>query len=124
MDENIRLHDAEYRFASLVWESEPIPSGELAKKAEEVLGWKRTTSYTVLKKLCDKGVLQNDKAQVTALIKQEQVLHSEGQALLDKGYGGSLPLFVAAYLKQSPLSKKEYKQLKRLIEQAQEDGKR
>lgn len=122
MEDRLRLHEAEYRFACLVWESEPIGSGRLAQRAQEALGWKRSTSYTVLKKLCQRGVLVNEDAQVRALVSREAVLQAEALALLDKGFEGSLAQLVALCLGARPLSKKECKQLKRLLDQAQEQA--
>lgn len=119
MENRLRLHEAEYRFACLVWESEPIGSGRLAQRAQEALGWKRSTSYTVLKKLCQRGVLVNEDAQVRALVRREAVLQAEAMALLDKGFEGSLAQLVALCLGARPLTKKECKQLKRLLDQAQ-----
>ena len=96
--EPLRLADGEYRFACLVWDNEPLPSGQLVALAAEGLGWKKSTTYTVLKKLCERGVLQNADGRVTSLIKKEDVQQAESAAVVDKTFDGSLPRFVAAFL--------------------------
>ena len=95
--EPLRLADGEYRFACLVWDNEPLPSGQLVALAAEGLGWKKSTTYTVLKKLCERGVLQNADGRVTSLIKKEDVQQAESAAVVDKTFDGSLPRFVAAH---------------------------
>lgn len=116
--ERQKLADGEYRFAELVWEQEPINSTALAKLSLERLGWKKATTYTVLRKLCEKGILQNENATVTALIKKEEVLKQESEALLEKSFGNSLPAFVAAFLKDKKLTVQEAEELKQMIEKA------
>lgn len=91
--EPLRLADGEYRFACLVWDNEPLPSGQLVALAAEGLGWKKSTTYTVLKKLCERGVLQNADGRVTSLIKKEDVQQAESAAVVDKTFDGSLPRF-------------------------------
>ncbi len=120
MGQDLKLFDAEFRFACIVWEHEPIQSGELAKQCEQELGWKRTTTYTVLKKLCTRGILQNEGSVVTALVKREQVQQYESRAVLDKSFGGSLPKFIAAFLDGGKLSQKEADEIKQLIDRFQE----
>lgn len=120
---DLKLYDAEYRFACIVWEKEPIPSGELAKLCAQRLGWKRTTAYTVLKKLCNRGILQNQNSLVTALVKKEQVQRFESRRLLERSFGGSLPQFIAAFLGEERLSSQEAEELKALIDRhRQEEG--
>lgn len=119
MPQKQKLFDSEYRLASIVWETEPIQSGELCKICEQRLGWKRTTTYTVLKKLCNKGILQNETAIVTSLAKKEQVQKQEGQAVLDKAFGGSLPKFIAAFLGEQGLSDAEAQEIRELIDNYQ-----
>ena len=102
--EPLRLAEGEYRFACLVWDHEPLPSGQLVTLAADALGWKKSTTYTVLKKLCERGVLQNADGQVTSLIKKEDVQQAESAAVVDKTFGGSLPRFVAAFLNTQPIS--------------------
>lgn len=114
----LKLADGEYRFADLVWENEPINSTKLVKISEEKLGWKKATTYTVLRKLCERGILQNENATVTAIVKKEQVQKYESETLLEKSFDNSLPLFLAAFLKDRKLTTKEAEEIKRMIEEA------
>lgn len=116
----LKLHDAEYRFVNIVWEEEPIPSGQLAKVCLEQLGWKRTTTYTVLKKLCDRGILQNLDTIVTSLVNREQVQRYESQSVLDRSFNGSLPRFIAAYMGDRKISEQERKEILELLAQHEE----
>ena len=115
---DLKLFDAEYRLCDIVWENEPLRSPELVELCGQRLGWKKSTTYTVLKKLCGRGVLQNRNALVTALVKREQVQKYESEALLQKAFDGSLPAFVAAFLRDKRLSEKEAEELRRMIEEA------
>ena len=114
--QDLKLYDAEYRFALVVWEHEPVRSGELARLCAEDLGWKRTTTDTVLKKLCAKGIFRNENSIVTALVKKEQVQRYESQSLLEKSFGGSLPRFITAFLGDRQLSQEEADELQALID--------
>ena len=117
MNENkYKLAEGEYRFAEVVWKHEPVNSTQLVKLCENALGWKKATTYTVLRKLCERGILQNDAAIVTALVKQEQVLRYETEALLERSFDNSLPMFVAAFLQDRRLSAREAEELKRMID--------
>lgn len=113
-----KLAYGEYRFADLVWKHEPINSTKLVKLSEERLGWKKATTYTVLRKLCERGILKNEEATVTSLVKKEQIQKYESEALLEKSFDNSLPLFLASFLKDKKLSGKEAEQIKKLIEEA------
>jgi len=116
MDKDLKLYDAELRFACIVWENEPVQSGELTRICEHELGWKRTTTYTVLKRLCTRGILQNEGSIVTALIKREQVQQYESHTVMEKSFGGSLPKFVAAFLAGEKLTDKEAEEIKSMID--------
>ena len=116
--EPMRLAEGEYRFATLVWDHEPLPSGQLATLADGTLGWKKSTAYTVLKKLCERGVLQNADGCVTSLIKKEDVQQAESAAVVDKTFGGSLPQFVAAFLNAKPISDAEASEIRALLDAA------
>ena len=111
----LRSGTAEARFAELIWASEPIASGELAKKCETVFGWKKTTTYTVLKRLCDRGLFQNAGGTVTSLVSREEYAARQGQQVVEEQFGGSLPAFVAAFSSRKRLSKKELDELEALI---------
>ena len=115
-----KIADGEYRFAQIVWEQEPINSTALVKLSQERLGWKKATTYTVLRKLCEKGILQNENATVTSLAKKEEVQRRESEALLEKSFGNALPAFLAAFLKDRKLTEAEAEELKRMIEAASE----
>lgn len=116
--EPYKLFDAEYKFAALIWENEPINSTELVKLCLEKLGWKKSTTYTVLRKLCERGILQNQNAIVTALIKREEAQKYESKALIEKAFDGSLPQFLTAFLGEKKITEKEAEELKRIIEEA------
>ena len=113
-----KLFDAEYKFVSIIWEIEPVNSTELVKICHERLGWKKSTTYTVLKKLCERGILQNKSTVVKALVKREQVQKYESEALLERAFDGSLPAFLAAFLRDRKLSDNEAAELRRMIEEA------
>ncbi|MEF2968596.1 BlaI/MecI/CopY family transcriptional regulator [Paenibacillus sp. M1] len=113
-----RLFDAEYKFACLVWDHEPINSTELVRLSRTELGWKKSTTYTVLRKLCERGILKNEEATVTAVVKKEEVQKYESQKVVEKAFSGSLPQFLTAFLGEKKLSEEEAEELKRIIEEA------
>ena len=117
-----RIPDGEYWFAQIVWDTEPVNSTTLIKLAGERLGWKKATSYTVLRKLCEKGILRNENATVTALVKKEAVCRQESEQLLHRSFGNSLPAFVASFLQDKKLTQQEAEELKRLIDAASLGG--
>jgi predicted transcriptional regulator len=117
MAEGLKLFDAEYRFACIVWENEPVPSGRLAELAAQALGWKRTTAYTVLRKLIERGILQNANTMVTSLVKRDEVQRYESAAVVERAFGGSLPSFVNAFLKTKKLTREEAAEIQRMIDQ-------
>lgn len=119
--ENLKLGESEYRFATIVWENEPLSSGELVALCEKELGWKKSTTYTVLKRLCQRGFLKNENATVTSLVKQEDVLKYESEQVINRTFGGSLPRFIAAFMDNKKLSKKEADYLKKLIDSFKEE---
>lgn len=116
--EKYKLFDGEYKFVSLVWESEPVNSTELVKLCLDRLGWKKSTTYTVLRKLCDRGILKNEEALVSAIVKKEDVQKYESKAVVEKNFGGSLPQFLTAFLDERKITGKEAAELKRIIEEA------
>lgn len=116
--EKYKLYDAEYKFVSLIWEKEPINSTDLVKLCFKKLGWKKSTTYTVLRKLCERGILQNENAVVISLVKREEVQKYESEALIEKTFDGSLPKFLTAFLDNKKISQKEAVELKRIIEEA------
>ena len=111
-----QVFDSEYRLAKIIWEHAPMTTRELVAQAETRLNWKRTTAYTVLKKLCERGIFRMENKTVTVLIPQEQVQVSQGEALLNRAFGGSLPGFIAAFAKEKRLSEKDIDEIRRLID--------
>ncbi len=118
--EEYKLFDAEYRLMDLVWSLEPVNSTALARRCEEAFGWKKSTAFNLIRKLAERGFLRNDRATVTALVKREQVRQYESAAVVERGFGGSLPAFVAAFLKGNRLSQEEAEELRKLIAESEE----
>ncbi len=116
--EELKLFDAEYKFMDIIWELEPINSTELTRVCMQRLGWKKSTTYTMIRKLSERGIVQNRNATVTAPVKREQVQKYESEALLEKAFDGSLPAFLAAFLQDKKLSKQEAREIERMIEEA------
>ena len=115
MMEYARLCDSDYRFMCIVWENAPVNSGELVRLCQENLGWKKSTTYTVIKKLCEKGYIQNDDATVRVLIPKEQAQTNESTYFVERTFDGSLPSFVAAFLGGRTITEEEAKQLRKMI---------
>lgn len=118
--EHYHLCDSEYKFLQVVWASEPVGSGQLVALCREKLGWKKSTTYTVLKKLCDKGVLQNEEHTVSARVPREAVDNQAAEDFVDRAFGGSLPGFLTAFMGGRKLTDREAEDLKRLIDQYKE----
>ena len=110
-----KIFESEYRFCLILWENEPITSRELSRLCSEKLGWSKTTTYTVIKRLSDRGVLKNENTVVTSLISKEEAQISEIEELLEKKFEGSVPAFVAAFSKTKKLSDKEITEILRII---------
>ena len=106
----------EARFADIIWKSEPITTADLIKKCQKELDWKRTTTYTVLKRLCERGIFRNDSGTVTAIISKEDFYSIQSQKFVDETFCGSLPAFVAAFASRKKLSDEEINQLQDIIE--------
>lgn len=113
---DIRMGPAETQFAEIIWSNEPITSGALSKKAEEALNWKKTTSFTVLKRLCERGIFQNQNGTVTSLISKEEFFARHSEQYVRETFGGSLPAFLAAFGTGKKLSDREIDEMKALIE--------
>lgn len=114
----LKLFDAEYKLMDIIWEHEPINSTELTKICRQKLGWKKSTTYTMIRKLAERDILRNENATVTAMVKREDVQKYESEALLEDKFNGSLPAFLAAFLQDKKLSKKEAKEIQKMIEEA------
>ena len=111
-----KIFESEYRFCCILWEQEPIKSSELVKLCQEKLGWKPTTTYTVIKRLSERGVLKNENTVVTALVSKDQVQASEIDEMVERTFEGSLPAFVAAFTKHRKLSEKEIDAIQQMID--------
>ncbi len=118
MEKTIDLSESEFRLMDIIWEKEPVNSTELTKLCLEKLGWKKSTSYTMLKKLIDKQAAINENAIVKACVKKEQVIRYESEALLNKSFGGSLPDFFAAFLQDRKLTVDEADRIANMIKEA------
>ena len=114
--ETPKIFESEYRFCLILWEHEPIKSSELVNLCKEQLGWKPTTTYTVIKRLSERGVLKNENTVVTSLISKDEVQASEIDELLEKKFDGSLPAFVAAFTRHKKLSDKEIDEVQKMID--------
>lgn len=114
--EEMKLGVVESRFADIIWQNEPISSGELVKLCESELSWKKPTTYTVLRKLCERGIFKNEKGRVTSLISKQDFYALQSERFVKEAYGGSLPAFVAAFTKRKRLSKEDIAELRRLID--------
>ena len=116
-----KLCDSDYRFMCVVWDNAPVNSGELVKLCQEQLGWKKSTTYTVIRKMCEKGYIANEDATVSVLISKEQVQADESAYFVERTFNGSLPGFVAAFLGGKKISKEEAKMLKKMIDEHREE---
>ena len=114
--EYAKLCDSEYRFMCVIWEAEPISSGQLVSLCQEKLGWKKSTSYTVLRKLCEKGYLENKDTIVSSRVSKEQIQAKESEEFVERTFDGSLPGFIAAFLGGRKISGEEAEALKQMIE--------
>lgn len=116
--QEMRLGAVESRFADLIWNSEPVSSGELVKLCEKELQWKKSTTYTVLRKLCDRGIFQNTEGIVTSKISREEFGALQSRQFVEETFGGSLPAFLAAFTRREKLSEGEIAQLQKLIDES------
>lgn len=115
----IRIGEVEMKFAQLIWDNEPLSSGELVKLSESELSWKKSTTYTVLKRLCEKGIFQNENGIVTSKVSYEDFQSRQSEQFVEEAFKGSLPKFVAAFCSKNKLSAKEVEELQRIIKESQ-----
>lgn len=115
-----KLGVIETRFAELIWSRAPISSGELVKLCLQELEWKKSTTYTVLKKLCEQGLFQNEGGVVTALVSREEFYALQSEKFVEEAFDGSLPAFIAAFTKRKALSEAEIAQIRRMIDEKRE----
>ena len=114
----LRMGAIESRFADMIWENEPVPSPELVKLAEQELSWKKSTTYTVLKRLCERGIFQNRGGVVTSLISRQDFYAVQSEKFVEETFSGSLPAFLAAFTTRKKLSEEEIAELQTLIDQS------
>lgn len=117
-----KLGTVEYRFAQIIWQHEPLTSSELVKYAQAELGWKKSTTYTVLKKLCDKGIMKNEQTIVTSIMKQDEMEYRESKAFVERTFDGSLPRFLAAFMQKEKLDDQQAQELKELIDRYRKEN--
>lgn len=115
-----KLAESEEKFAELIWRNEPIGSGDLVKLCEKEMNWKKSTTYTVLKKVCEKGIFKNENAVVTSLITKDEYHAKQSIRFVEDTFGGSLPKFLTAFINGRKLSKHQAEELKRLIDEHKE----
>ena len=111
-----RLGMIESKFADIIWNNEPLGSGELVKLALHELGWKKSTTYTVLRKLCDRGIFKNENGTVSSCISKKEFFTKQSNQYIDEEFGGSLPAFIAAFTNGKKLSKEEAEEIRRMID--------
>lgn len=119
--EQFKLGEMEQRFADMIWAEAPIASGRLAERCAEEFGWKRTTAYTMLKRLCDRGIFANENGTVTAVMSREEFRAAQCQQFVDEYFHGSLPMFLTAFSRRRRLSSREVEQLRQMIEDYDSD---
>lgn len=115
-----KLGTVESQFADIVWSNAPMTTGKLVELCQQALSWKRTTTYTVLKKFTERGLFQLEKGMVTALISREEYYASQSQRFVEESFDGSLPAFIAAFTRRKSLSQEEIDQIRSMIESARE----
>ena len=120
--ETPKIFESEYRFCLIMWEHEPVTTSELVKLCQEQLGWKRTTTYTVIKRLGERGILKNEDGLVTALVSKEAAQAREINELVEEKFQGSLPAFIAAFTKRQDISQAELDEVQRMIDRIRNGG--
>lgn len=118
-----KLAEAESKFADMIWDNEPMTSRELVEMAAEILGWKSTTSYTVLRRLCDRGIFCNEKSVVTSCISREDFYGGRSCQFVEETFEGSLPKFLAAFMGRKKLSSREIEEIQNMIDSYGNEGK-
>lgn len=116
--EEYRLFDAEFKFMTILWDNEPINSTELSKICGEILGWKKSTTFNMIKKLIQKQIIKNQDATVCSLVSKEQIQKIQSEEVIEKNFNGSLPSFLAAFLDDKKLNKNEIEEIIKIIEEA------
>ena len=115
------MTEFERKLADLIWDNEPIASGDLVKLCENTLQWKKSTTYTMLKRICEQQLFQNENACVTSLISRDEYLQGQGEAFLEQNFGGSIPSFLAAFMDRRKLTRKQIEEIREMIDRYEED---
>lgn len=119
--EHLKLGAVEIRFAEIIWKNEPLTSGQLVKLCLEQLEWKKSTTYTVLKKLCDRGLFKNTNGMVSSVISKEEYYSAQSEQVVNESFGGSLPAFIAAFTSHKTLTQEEIDEIRRMIDAVGEE---
>lgn len=119
--ETPKIFESEYRFCLILWENEPVSSGKLVQLAKESLGWSKATTYTVIRRLSERGVVKNENTIVTSLISKEEAQNSRLEEMVEETFEGSMPAFIAAFSRTKKLTRQEVDQLKALIDGFEEE---
>ena len=119
---DLQMGAVERRFAELIWQKEPITAAELAKLALRELGWKKTTAYTALKRLCDKGIFQNEHGTVTSVLSRQDFEARQSEKFVSETFDGSLPAFIAAFTSRRGLSEQELRQIRQMLDAYEQEG--
>lgn len=117
-----KIFESEYKFCLILWENEPATTKELVKLCEARLNWKKTTTYTVIKRLCERGVIKNEKSVVTSIVSKDEAQVSEIDELVEKRFEGSLPAFIAAFSRSKKLSQSEIDEMQKMIDNFRKEG--
>ena len=115
-----KIYEGEYRFLNILWENEPVASSTLVQLCNEKLGWKKSTTYTVIRKLIDKGIVKNENTIVSSLVTKEDVDRQDSEELLQRTSKGNIPAFFAAFLKDRKLSKEDVEHIRQIIDQMED----
>lgn len=117
----IELGEVQAKFADIVWENEPVSSGELVKICEKALSWKKSTTYTVLRKLCEKGLFVNENGTVKSVISREEFYFSKSEKVIEESFGDSLPAFIAAFISRRSITGEEAEEIQKMIDRFRKD---
>lgn len=120
--EELKLGTVESKFADIIWENEPISSGQLVKLCGQQLDWKKSTTYTMLKRLCERGLFQNEKGMVSALMTKEEFGAAQSEKIIEESFEGSLPAFIAAFTSRKKLSPDDVKEIQKMIDSYRVEG--
>lgn len=120
--EELKLGTVESKFADIIWENEPISSGQLVKLCGQQLDWKKSTTYTMLKRLCERGLFQNEKGMVSALMTKEEFGAAQSEKIIEESFDGSLPAFIAAFTSRKKLSPDDVNKIQKMIDSYRVEG--